>query len=415
MRLVNLFDKIAVKRLSAVETDKNLSHQHELNGVKALSELFGKSEKKKSFPAHFLYLDNDAEIINNLFQSEEGHITWYDARARHPTRTEYRLYYSSSLLQENASEGDLLIIGFNGKKVWFIIAKEGSTAEAQLLWLFNLRDFLQEKNENFKVRDSYLSQRSLTIIEQNILEQLGFTTEETQDYDPEKILSEFHGKFPSTAEFSSYARKVSNISVSTEDPDEALLIWWGEEEKLFRALERAIVQKQLDKGFNDVDSFIEFAKSVLNRRNSRAGHAFENHLAQIFRDHAIHFDKGKRTEHKSKPDFIFPSIEHYHKAVQNQELQPFLTMLAAKTSCKDRWRQITKEAKLISPKHLITLEPAISFDQTEEMKRSSVQLIVPEPIIKSYSHTQQQWLMNLKEFIDYIQQKEYLLDKQYQQ
>ena len=43
-------------------------------------------------------------------------------------------------------------------------------------------------------------------------------------------------------------------------------------------------------------------------------------------------------------------------------------MLAAKTSCKDRWRQVLAEADRIRTKHLLTLEPAISKIQTAEMR-----------------------------------------------
>ena len=408
MKLSDLFEKIAAKRLSAVETEASLSHQHELNGVKDLMALFGKSSDKKNFPALFLYLHDDEEAEESISVSrEKGTVTWYDARASHPKRTEYRLYYSVSSFIENASEGDLLIVGFNGNQVWFIVAAQGSDIEAQLLWLFDLREeFSKKENTKFQIKDLHRDKHSLNIIEQKILEQLGFKTELDIDLNTEDLLSRFKGKFPTTSEFSSYTRELSGIKNSLEDPDGALLRWWEEEEKLFRALERKIVEKQLDKGFKNVNHFTEFAKSVLNRRNSRAGHAFENHITQILTDHHIYFDRGKRTEYKSKPDFIFPSIDIYHKASADSSLIPFLTMLAAKTSCKDRWRQITKEAKLIKTKHLITLEPSISVDQTDEMNRHSVQLIIPEDIFSSYLPEQQKWLMTLGEFIIFIAEKQ---------
>lgn len=44
------------------------------------------------------------------------------------------------------------------------------------------------------------------------------------------------------------------------------------------------------------------------------------------------------------------------------------TMLGVKSTCKDRWRQVLSEAKRIDNKHLATLEPGISENQTAEMQ-----------------------------------------------
>ncbi len=52
-----------------------------------------------------------------------------------------------------------------------------------------------------------------------------------------------------------------------------------------------------------------------------------------------------------KPDFLFPSAGAYHDTefpVEN------LRMLAVKTTCKDRWRQILNEADKIHQVHLFT-------------------------------------------------------------
>ena len=54
-----------------------------------------------------------------------------------------------------------------------------------------------------------------------------------------------------------------------------------------------------------------------------------------------------------------------------------LTMLAAKFSLKERWRQIFSEAARIEEKHLLTLSPRISVHQTDQMKAGKVQLVVP--------------------------------------
>ena len=74
-------------------------------------------------------------------------------------------------------------------------------------------------------------------------------------------------------------------------------------------------------------------------------------------------------------------------------------MLGAKSTCKDRWRQILAEAAKIPRKHLLTLEPGISEPQTIQMENTGLQLVVPQSIQESYTDRQRVRLWNLGEFI----------------
>lgn len=144
------------------------------------------------------------------------------------------------------------------------------------------------------------------------------------------------------------------------------------------------------------DPVMKIAQSAFQRRKSRAGNALENHLEAVFKSHGVTYSRTAVTERKLKPDFIFPDIKHYHD-------QSFpaarLTMLASKTTSKDRWRQILNEASRIPIKHLITLEPSISENQTAEMKSERVQLVIPSPLHDTYTAKQQTWLLNVASFI----------------
>jgi hypothetical protein len=74
-------------------------------------------------------------------------------------------------------------------------------------------------------------------------------------------------------------------------------------------------------------------------------------------------------------------------------------MLAVKTTCKDRWRQILNEADRIKQKHLLTLQEGISEAQFKEMTQAGVQLVIPVPLMKSYSKKIQPHLQTLESFI----------------
>lgn len=79
-------------------------------------------------------------------------------------------------------------------------------------------------------------------------------------------------------------------------------------------------------------------------------------------------------------------------------------MLGAKTTCKDRWRQVLSEAKRIESKHLVTLEAAISGVQLEEMQSNKLQLVIPASIHVTYTPEQRATLMALDGFIRHVRE-----------
>ena len=169
--------------------------------------------------------------------------------------------------------------------------------------------------------------------------------------------------------------------------------------RLYRTLEKHIVGEKLKSGFCNVDDFFDYSKSAQNRRKSRAGLALENHVEFLFQKNNIRYNRTPITENRSKPDFLFPGIEEY----RNKKFKSTnLTMLGVKSTCKDRWRQVLTEAKRIETKHVLTLESAISTNQTNEMQQSLVQLVVPQKNIGTFKHDQQKWLFTVSDFINLV-------------
>jgi hypothetical protein len=50
----------------------------------------------------------------------------------------------------------------------------------------------------------------------------------------------------------------------------------------------------------------------------------------------------------------------------------------------------------------MTLEPAISTRQTEQIRSERVQLVVPAAIQSSYRDQQRQWLMSIADFLTLV-------------
>jgi EcoRII C terminal len=403
--LSSYFEGIAMKRLSAVEADVSQSNQHEFNGSDGLKALLGEPAEKEQYDARFLYLDDSAEEPI----ASDGFLTWYDARRkarleRNVMRWEYRLYFPANAASNHATAGDLLLVAKRKDgPLLAIIAKKSSTAEQQLRWLFGVDEV---NSENFSVRSELEEARDkIGYAAKLILAQVGIEIEEPTSNQLAQLLDIFGGAFPKTKEFSLHARKGVQVS-SRDTPDAALVAWMEHEELLFRTLERHLLEKQLKELQSEpmnTDSYMQLLLSFQQRRKSRAGSALENHLEAIFTENGLTYTRTGVTENGLRPDFIFPGISEYHDpAFQAARL----TMVAAKTTCKDRWRQILNEASRIKIKHLLTLEPSISQNQIREMRSEQVQLVLPQELHTTYHASQQSWLMSIADLLKLVAQRQ---------
>ena len=395
-QLRDYFAGVGGKRLSAVDAEPKRSNQHEVGTTQEMRQHF-LGETERTIPAIYVWLGREQDGFTT-----EGSVTHYDARKSQPHRTaEWRLYYPSNPVTEAMSEGDMLFLAMKEDRqlLYFIVAPESSTSVQQLSWLFGL----DPPEGAFVSREFAEDGPELDFAARFILDEIGIEFEEPDADRLDSIIDKFGGDFPKTAEFSDLARLTLPEVRAEDDPDTALVEWLSHEKAMFRRLERRIVAKRLEEGFvdksgaPDVDGFVRFSLSVQNRRKSRMGQSLEHHLEAIFRAHDLTYVRGAVTEDNHRPDFLFPSEEVYRSAPATG--YGCLSMLGAKSSCKDRWRQVLAEAEKISRKHLLTLETGISESQTTQMENSALQLVVPEKLQDRYTEKQRLWLWNLKEFI----------------
>lgn len=385
--LANYFTGIAYKRLSAVECDPHNSNQHEFNATAKFLEVFGKPEEPEKISSSFVYISDEAAF------RQDGILTIYDARRKHPTRTEYRAYFPSNKVTAMMQEGDCVIFAKRpDQTALIIVAQKDSEALGDILWLFG-QSILEDSFNS----DMELGKKRIPRAVAGLLDLIGIKLPQA-DNELEDMLERFNGDFPQTREFSKYARERSNYqnALDGNSPDDVIMDWYSMEEHLYSVLEYYIIEKDIKEGIVNANSFIEYAKRILNRRKSRAGQALENHLEQMFLDHGLKYSRTPRTEGNARPDFIFPSIEDYRNPCF-PEIQ--LHMLGVKTTCKDRWRQVLVEADRIQHKHLFTLERAISVAQTDEMRTHNLTLVVPTEICSTYTKQQQTWLLSVENFL----------------
>ena len=341
-------------------------------------------------------LFTDQEIKENHILKKSGKIKWQDDFETNCTFTWYE------------SKNELRITGFGRgfsllrpeyTGALFVFIKD--SPEDYQGFLFNTDEDIQEFLDSF----------GLTPAETNRPIELNEVSVETKEKMAISLfIDSLTVDFPSSVEMSQAARNIvyevfSRKLITVSDPDTALLQWTEAEYRLFREIEHSRYGNTIAHGFKTVDEFISLANQVLNRRKSRAGKSLEHHLSAIFDDNKIQYTAQAITEGNKRPDFLFPSEEAYHDMSFSIEK---LCTLAAKTTCKDRWRQILNEADRLRDenKYLCTMQQGISSAQMDEMQTEKVVLVVPKPYILAYPKDKRERIWTVGKFVSYVKEME---------
>nr|DAS16073.1 MAG TPA: EcoRII C terminal [Caudoviricetes sp.] len=212
-------------------------------------------------------------------------------------------------------------------------------------------------------------------------------------------------EFPLSVNLSARARHCYNNAYGIDarhimaNPDSDLLKWIEAEFQLFKEFENDRYATRIRTPFASVEELVEAANTILNRRKSRAGKSLEHHLSEMFSTFDVAYQTQVVTEGNKKPDFVFPGSEAYHNPRFDADK---LIVMAAKTTCKDRWRQILNEADRVRTKHLFTLQQGISANQLSEMYEYNVCLVVPKPYITSFPQEYRGRILSLGDFIGQV-------------
>ena len=266
MNLADVISAAVYKQLVNVDLPKRGSNQHEINGVVALRQFFGTGEVTRGTITWHRLADNEEPV------REVSDFTFYDARAKHPSRTEWRLYYVGDFLHR-ADDGDVLVLIRTAASVPEI---HGLVLQKSSAWLRAAERLFVVSSlnpANFELLSrKELSSTELGIVGQQVLEELGVEDVllPTSDQDASLVYRTFKRTFPTTRVMSRFARQ-HTVGVDVANADDTLVKWLQREEQLFRALERILVEEQVRKGFASVDEFVAFSLSVQNRRKSRMG------------------------------------------------------------------------------------------------------------------------------------------------
>lgn len=211
----------------------------------------------------------------------------------------------------------------------------------------------------------------------------------------EEIPNEWLYAWPSVAEVVKLA--IDRLPTSRRNPPDQRLIRRHDcETGIFYSIESAVVLPRIKEGFGSIKLFTDLANTVLNRRKSRHGSSLELHARAIFDEEGVTYSHDEESEHGKRPDFLFPSAREYQN---HQWPVDRLRMLAVKTTCKDRWRQVIDEAERLPTKHLLTLQQGVSPKQYAQMKAAGIVLVVPKSIHANFCEDIRSELWTFEQFI----------------
>lgn len=217
--------------------------------------------------------------------------------------------------------------------------------------------------------------------------------------------------FPSTLEICNKAqdlivklRKYGDADI-IKNCDNLILEWSKTDYRIFNMIEQHVYEPFLTTPFKELIRLVRVSKIITNRRKSRAGLSLEHHLNKIFSVSDLRYQLHAKTELKKTPDFLFPDESSYHNPDFNPDK---LFILGAKTTCKDRWRQVLSEADRVKHKYLFTLQQGVSNSQLKEMTKANLTLVVPNKNLGLFTPDSDGQIINLKTFIKMIKEKQSL-------
>ena len=149
------------------------------------------------------------------------------------------------------------------------------------------------------------------------------------------------------------------------------------------------------RGFPDLDRIF---LSASQQRKNRAGRSFEYHLAAMLKAGNIKFEEqailgGRR------PDFVLPDKAAMVPGAKRDYLEAII--LSAKTTLRERWKQITHERFNCSI-FLATVDDRVSKQALDEMQTAEICLVVPESLktSKEAAYNGHANVISFKEFFE---------------
>lgn len=132
----------------------------------------------------------------------------------------------------------------------------------------------------------------------------------------------------------------------------------------------ATVKSMVTRLIRDFSGFYSEMLAAAQQRKARVGAGFESHIRALLQAGGIPFAEQKVVS-SLRPDFVLPNVSFY------QANSPAALVLSAKTTLRERWKQVAME-KRSCPVFLATMDEKVTVSSVRKMQEYDVFLVVPE-------------------------------------
>lgn len=140
---------------------------------------------------------------------------------------------------------------------------------------------------------------------------------------------------------------------------------------------KAVIRRIVD-AVPEIDAIM---LSASQQRKSRAGYSFEHQIEAMLAAAQVPFGKQVVMDAtKRRPDFVLPSLPHFRRALNGADRG---LILSAKTTLRERWKQVENEMGKGGDLFLATVDENIAATAIEAMAAMNIRLVVPESLRKS--------------------------------
>ena len=353
--------RVFMKRLAAVEIDPKRSNQHEFNAGRLRQELGLKGNRCRGAVEFLFYKADDAEpvIVTESY-------TVYDARRRHPSRTEWRMYYRNRGVARHARAGDLMLLfrlDTEATDLIAVVARRGTTVERALTRVLagvDPEELVDARFVDSTIVDSETRRLLLRVIGRP--EPQGDI--KTYPFASHALLQQavHQERMPTTAAMARAALGVlADLDVTEREPDDFIYMALEAETALFMAIEEKLGNMRFSRVLmqqgSDFRALMGVALSFLQSRRSRRGQSLENHFRSLLKRLRIPHGYQCTTELGKKPDFVFPSCADYHDPTFPRDS---LRMVGCKTRVRERHAQWLDEAERIPLKFALCVDDGLT-------------------------------------------------------
>ena len=216
------------------------------------------------------------------------------------------------------------------------------------------------------------------------------------------FIKELNGIFPTNEVLSEGARKIYHeiYNLGKEEitmPDRIYLSWLKMENRLFRLVENEFYLQEIENAKYSLDTFLEKAEEIKQKRYERMKNSMFDHLKEIFLRNGQKVFVENKGENGEKNKLIFSVTSK-----KDKEEKEWKWILNIQMLCKDSWNYELERSSGDQTIYLFTLQQGLAREVLLEMEKKRIVLVVPKEYIGCYPADKKYKIWSIEKYMEYL-------------